>query len=197
MFCCHGLPSPAQPNSPNSLKPFHPFLTWPFTNYSPLSTHGPHHRPLLYRNQANSAVLLVPCSCSTGYLVFLVLINAPPSQLLGPRDWAKLSTLLQLSVASHMTQTQSVASKYTINTLLIGGRGSSITIVMEQKAPTEQHAKGSECCLRPKAPSCKDTHTQRRSGCSLQRVCSPPLHSGGYAGTHGVAGCQRQSHTSF
>lgn len=38
---------------------------------------------LLYRDQANSVVLLVPCYCSIGYLVFLVLISAPPSQSQG------------------------------------------------------------------------------------------------------------------
>lgn len=114
-------------------------------------------------------------------------------------SWAQglLSTLLQLSVASHMTQTRSVASKYTKSTLLVGGRGGSITIATKQKAPAEQHTKGSACCLNLKTLSCKDTHTQRRSGCSLQRACSPLLRSGGYAGSHDAAGCQHQSHTSF
>lgn len=72
----------------------------------------------------------------------------------------------------------------------------ALSSVMEQKASAEQHA-NNECCLNPTALSCQDTHTQRRSGCSLQRACSPPPRFGGYGGTHDAAGCQHLSHTSF
>lgn len=77
--------------------------------------------------------------------------------------------------------------------------GGSITMVTEQKASAEQRVNSNKYCLNPKVQSCKDkdTHTRRRSGCSLQTACSPPPHFGGYAGTHDAAGCQHQSRISF
>lgn len=135
----------------------------------------------------SSAVLWVPCHCSTGYLVFFVLISA---HLLGPRDCCPLC------FSSQHPPEWSLTSTYATTTVFSGGYGGSIT-QDGAESTSGHHANGSKNCLNPKALSCKDTHTQRRSGCSLQRACSPLPRFGGYAGTHDAAGCQHQSRTSF